>query len=456
MNARIRASQFAGARRVRRPPGRSRSPTGSAERRSPVEGSEGQPVTGPEIIMANSKRRHWVIVGAAVTAIVVAAGIATAVSGGGSGQPSASGSSSAATTGTPSTTPSSAPGSATGTGPSSASPSDTAELDAMTWGLDYSDTLTFDTSSQLSTALDAAKKLGVDYIRVDFGWEDYQSFSNYAPDFSKFDKVVSAANARGLKILATINFPPPWARQDACKDTSACPPADNAVFASFLKKAVARYAPRGLHYWEVWNEPNIDAWAPAPNAADYTKLLVTASTVIRSIDPHAFILMGGLAANHPTHSQYFITPYDFITQVAKDGGLKAINGVAYHPYPDGDPATSATFQAISQSPTSIIAALNQVGTPNMPIWITETGSSIPAAVGGTPEQNKSQEDFQVLQVQREVATLASYPNVASFFWFNDQDEPAAHLAFGLRRSDGTLRPAYYTLQQIIAGAKKSR
>ncbi|MEY9930857.1 hypothetical protein ABH926_005504 [Catenulispora sp. GP43] len=410
--------------------------------------------------MANSKRRHWAIVGAAAVAVVIAAVIATAVSGGDPGQPTAFGhspaASTAATTDTSNATAS--PGAASGTagtGPSSSNAKNTALAD-MKWGLDYSDTLTFDTPDQLKTALDDANRLGMDYIRVDFGWEDYQSFANYSPDFSKFDNVVAAANAHGLKVLATIDFPPPWARRAACQDTAACPPADNAVFASFVKKAVARYSARGVHYWEVWNEPNIDAWAPAPDTTDYTKLLVTVSTAIRASDPHAFILMGGLAAAQPSRGGPFISPYDFITAVAKDGGLKAVDAISYHPYPDGAPVTSKTFLAISQSPTSIITALNQAGAPNMPIWITETGASVASAVGGTPERIKSDESYQVDQAKGEVDTLSSYPNVASFFWFSYQDVPADHLLFGLRRADGTYRPAFATLQQLIAGAKKAR
>ncbi|WP_194896501.1 cellulase family glycosylhydrolase [Catenulispora pinisilvae] len=416
--------------------------------------------------MANSKRRHWTFVGAAAAAIVLAAGIATAVSGGDPGEPKAFGNppSAAATatatdtsgaTTTPGAGQSSAPGTAAGTGPAA---SDTKTLSPadLKWGLDYSDTLTFDTPDQLNTALDDAKRLGMDYIRVDFGWEDYQSFANYPPDFSKFDNVVAGANARGLKVLATIDFPPPWARRASCKDTAACPPADNAVFANFVKQAVARYSARGVHYWEVWNEPNITAWAPLPDPADYTKLLVTVSAAIRAADPHAFILMGGLAADHPSPGAPFIAPYDFITAVAKAGGLKAVDGIGYHPYPDGDPATSSTFLAISQSPKSIITALNQAGAPNMPIWITETGANIPALIFGPPDQVKPQEAQQVQQAKREVDVLSSYPNVASFFWFSYQDSPPDRLFFGLRRGDGTYRPAFDTLQQIIADAKKAQ
>lgn len=421
--------------------------------------------------MANSKRRHWTIVGAAAAAIVVAAGIATAVSGGDPGQPSSFGHAPATTaatsepggaTGTPAspgTSPGGASGSASGTAAptrSSSSGPSAAALADMKWGLDYSDTLAFDTPDQLRTALDDAKRLGMDYIRVDFGWEDYQSFSNYPPNFSKFDNVVAGANARGLKVLATLDFPPPWARRDACKDTAACPPADNALYANFVKQAVARYSARGVHHWEVWNEPNITAWAPTPDPADYTRLLVTVSAAIRAADPHAFILMGGLAADHPSPGAPFISPYDFITAVAKNGGLKAVDGIGYHPYPDGDPATSKTFQAISQSPTSIITALNQAGAPNMPIWITETGANIPALIWGPPSQVKPQEAQQVDQAKKEADVLASYPNVASFFWFSYQDAPADHLVFGLRRGDGTYRPSFDAMKQIIADARKGR
>ena len=414
--------------------------------------------------MANSKRRHWTIVGAAAAAVVIAAGIATAVSGGDPGQPSAfghspAGTSSAAktsgTTSSPAGSPSSSSGTTSGTGPAT-NPVNTAQLAGMKWGLDYSDTLAYDTPDQLKTALDDAKRLGMDYVRVDFGWEDYQSFANYAPDFTKFDNVVAGANAHGLKVLATIDFPPPWARRDACKDTSACPPADNATFAKFVKQAVARYSARGVHHWEVWNEPNITAWAPTPDPADYTKLLLPVSAAIRAADPHAFILLGGLAADHPSPGAPFISPYDFITAVAKGGGLKAVDGIGYHPYPDGDPANSKTFQAISQSPTSIVAALTQAGAPNMPIWITETGANIPALIWGPPSQVKPQEAQQVATAKKEVDALASYPNVASFFWFSYQDSPPDHLVFGLRRGDGTYRPSFDALQQIIANAKKAR
>lgn len=413
--------------------------------------------------MANSKRRQWAIVAAAAVVVVTAAGIATAVSGGDPGGPKAFGPAPATATtnalsaaplpGTSAATPGSS--SASGTAPSP-SASRNEQIADMKWGLDYSDTLAFDKPGDLATALDDAKRLGMDYVRVDFGWEDYQSFANYPPDFTKFDNVVAAANARGLKVLATIDFPPPWARRAACKDTAACPPADNALFANFVKKAVARYSARGVHAWEVWNEPNISAWAPLPDPADYTKLLVTVSAAIRASDPHAFILMGGLAADHPSPGAPFITPYDFITAVAKDGGLSAVDAIGYHPYPDGDPANSGTFLAISKSPKSIITALNQAGAPNMPIWITETGANVLAAVLGPPSQIKPQEAAQVQQAKREAAVLESYPNVASFFWYSYQDVPADGLVFGLRRGDGTYRPSFTAMQQIIADARKGR
>jgi hypothetical protein len=419
--------------------------------------------------MANTKRRHWAIVGAAATAIVVAAGVATAVSGGDPGEPSAFGHAPASSTaGTNTSAPASTPGSGPGGAGSSGSTSGTtgatpsaggaqaAQLAAMKWGLDYSDRLTFAKPDELATALDDAKRLGMDYIRVDFGWEDYQGSANYPPDFGKFDNVVAGANARGLKVLATLDFPPPWARRAACKDTAACPPADNAVYARFVKQAVTRYAARGVHHWEVWNEPNIDAWAPLPDAADYTKLLLAVSAAIRAADPHAFILMGGLAADHPSPGAPFIPPYDFITAVAKAGALKSVDAIGYHPYPAGDPATSNTFLAISKSPTSIIAALNQAGVPDMPIWITETGANIPALIWGPPDQVKPQEADQVTQARREVEVLSSYPNVASFFWFSYQDVPADHLVFGLRRGDGSYRPSFDALKQLIADARKGR
>ena len=323
----------------------------------------------------------------------------------------------------------------------------------LDFGLDYSDTLPWETDSALAASLDDAVDAGAKWIRVDLAWEDYQSTSaEFAPDFSRFDRVVAAANARGLRILATIDFPPVWARQSACADSSACPPADPAQFAEFAATAVARYAPMGLHDWEIWNEPNNQAWLPGPDPAAYATLLSETARAIHAADSSSTVILGGLAASQSHPGLPYIAAPDFIREVAAHGGLSGVDAVAYHPYPNQDVATSATIESIDSTPDNLVAALSEAGVPTMPIWITETGFSTPELVEASPDPKilASEEAAQSEAATDLVHVLANIPNVAAMFWFNDQDQPGVRQWYGLRTASGTRKPAFDALRTAIS------
>jgi hypothetical protein len=323
----------------------------------------------------------------------------------------------------------------------------------LDFGIDYSDTLPWETDSELAASLDDAVDVGATWIRVDLAWEDYQSTSAaFAPDFSRFDRVVEAANARGLHILATIDFPPVWARNAACLDTSACAPADPAQFAEFAQTAVEHYAPMGLHDWEIWNEPNNQAWQPTPDPAAYATLLSDTARAIHTADSSSTVILGGLAASQSHPGVPYIAAPDFIREVAADGGLNGVDAVAYHPYPNQDVATSATIESIDSTPDNLVAALSEAGVPKMPIWITETGFSTPELLEAKPNAAiLAKEEAAQSEVATElVHVLADIPNVAAMFWFNDQDESSARLWYGLRTQAGVRKPAFDALHSAIS------
>ncbi len=383
----------------------------------------------------NKSRQHWVVVAAALIAVGAATAAAEATSHAAS---SASGAHSAPT-------PSTNVTHAQPAGPE------------LQFGIDYSDTLPFESPSQLATSLDDATAVGAQWIRIDLGWEDYQPFATSAPDFTRLDDVVAAANARNLKLLVTLGYPPKWARQTSCAATAACPPASVTEFAQFAREVATRYAPKGLHGWEIWNEPNIAAWAPGPDPAAYTALLTATAKAIRKADPHADILLGGLAAQQPAPGAPYLSVYDFLTAVGQAGGLKSVDGVGYHPYPtNGTITASAPFQAISSAPKNIVEALAEQGAGQLPIWITETGADV-------IEENAQHPDPAIVraqtQTQTRVATdlvpvLGANRHVAAMFWFSDHDGPTAALHFGLRSATGEKRPSFAALQAAITAYEK--
>jgi len=298
-------------------------------------------------------------------------------------------------------------------------------------------------------------KLGAQYIRVDFAWEDYQSTSAaFAPEFSRFDRIVAAANARHLKILATIGFPPVWARKSGCRSSAACPPASDAGFAGFAARAAAHYAPLGVHDWEIWNEPNIPSWDPKPDPAAYAQLLSATARALHGADSSAYVIMGGLSAQQPHPGIPYVPAADFITSVARAGGLTGdVQAVAYHPYPgQSDASASSTIEAIDATPDNIVEALSKAGHPTMPIWITETGAAVPTARDAHPPADKvaTQQAAQAQTATSLVAALSHTANVAAMFWFDDKDQPSLGLVYGLRTSAGTLRPAFDALRTAIA------
>src|SRR5581483_11791450 len=92
-----------------------------------------------------------------------------------------------------------------------------------------------------------------------------------------------------------VCYTPRWASRSAGDDFWRQPPRDHARFAEFMKQIVARYRDQ-IHSWELWNEPDNPAyWLGSPE--EYARLLEAGSRAAREADPHATIVLGGLAWN---------------------------------------------------------------------------------------------------------------------------------------------------------------
>src|SRR5438094_2187119 len=108
----------------------------------------------------------------------------------------------------------------------------------------------------LSNVLDAYVNIGAKWARFDFSWNSIQAAGPNSYDWTATDAVVAAAAARGIRVLGVLAYTPPWARPSNCTTSEKCAPANAADFGRFAGAAAARYAPLGVHAWEIWNEPN--------------------------------------------------------------------------------------------------------------------------------------------------------------------------------------------------------
>src|SRR5438874_990470 len=141
---------------------------------------------------------------------------------------------------------------------------------------------------------------------------------------------VAAATARGIRVLGVLEFTPSWARPANCTSDEKCAPANADDFARFAAAAATRYAPRGVHDWEIWNEPNRDSfWQPKADPARYTSLLKASYTSINAVDPSATVVTGGLG--YPT-SVSNLSAYAFLRGIYQNGGEAYFDAVGVHPY----------------------------------------------------------------------------------------------------------------------------
>jgi hypothetical protein len=320
-----------------------------------------------------------------------------------------------------------------------------------------------DTPARLVAALADAASLGVTDLREQLSWNATEP-SPGVYRWAAFDRVVRAAAAHHLRMLVLVDFTPSWARPADCGSWT-CAPADPGRFASFAGVAAARYAPYGVHDWEIWNEPNAAAfWQPRPDAASYTRLLTATAHAIRSADPHAFVVSGGLAPEPDARGD--VDGPRFLSGVCRAGGLAAVDAVGVHPYsypvPPGYRAQWSGWSQMASTSVSERSVMTGCGAGAKPLWATEYGAPTngPGAAASPQDYNLAAHPDHVTEaLQAELATdsvdaAAGSPWLGALFWYSRQDLGLAPTTvqnfFGMRRYDGSAKPALAALRSAIA------
>jgi hypothetical protein len=290
--------------------------------------------------------------------------------------------------------------------------------------------------------LDAMQNTGATWIRFDFLWPTIEP-QNGQFNWTLYDRVVPAVKARGMKILGELVFTPDWARGPSCTATDKCPPGDPAQYQEFAKAVVARYK-GSVSNWEIWNEPNLAGfWATGPDPVAYTQLLKAAYPAIKSVDPNATVVSGGLApAGTRDASKY--PPLDFLKAMYAAGAQGSFDAFGMHPYtypytPD-DPAPYNNYYQLGTYYDVMVAN----GDANKQVWATEAGAPTGTYVGS--DRRAISEDQQALTAKRIYEIAAQRPWQGPVFWFCFRDygpDPGdIEQNFGILHNDWTPKPAY--------------
>jgi polysaccharide biosynthesis protein PslG len=300
--------------------------------------------------------------------------------------------------------------------------------------------------------LDAVKGAGAGWIRIGIYWPVVQRRGPTSYDWAPFDRVVKAARRRGLRILGTILFAPAWARAPGTQ--KAAPPADPAAFGAFAGRVAAHFRPRGVHAYEIWNEPNIAGfWAGGPDPARYTQLLQASYRAIKRADRSATVVSAGLspAAAYGAADAQSMNPLTFLERMYASGARGSMDAVGWHPYNFpwglGYFTWSAWSQMYATSP-SARSIMKANGDGKKKIWVTEWG-----APTGTSSQSMS-EAAQAELVRAGLTRLKTWSWAGPSFLYNFRDK-GTNLSdreqnFGLVHYDWSPKPAYSAFRSVAS------
>ena len=227
--------------------------------------------------------------------------------------------------------------------------------------------------AQIDAQLTALAATGASIARSDALWELAEpqppvgGVHHY--DWSFDDHIAGSLASHRLRWLPIIDYAAVWAQSN--ESVLHSPPRSAAEYAQFATAFAGRYG-RGGSFWsghpalpaepvetyEIWNEPdNPVFWKPGPDPGGYADLYLQARAAIKTVDPTAYVIVGGLTA-----------PATFLPAMAaaRPGLAETVDGVAVHPY---GPGPSAVLHGVQRAR----AALKSVGMGSVPLYVTEVG-----------------------------------------------------------------------------------
>lgn len=277
---------------------------------------------------------------------------------------------------------------------------------------------------------DVAQRLGMRWVRVDFNWFQIEPAQG-AFRWEELDRVVGRAAERALEVLATLAYTPAWASSTPESPKTSDPPASNAYWTDFVRRAVARYGDRVRH-WQLWNEPNITEFWTGSMRQYRTEILEPGAAAARSARPGVQVVSPGLA-NLRNWRDWFRE-----ILIAKD----AIDVINHHNYaPNGREVLEDLERDLPSRP-SLRTLIGELGVQDKPFWLTETG-------------RRSDQGNQLEYYQDVVDVLGEKRWVSRLFFFHYWDGPGeGDGGFGIVNENFSPKPAYLFLQSALRTAPR--
>jgi hypothetical protein len=311
----------------------------------------------------------------------------------------------------------------------------------------------------------------VGVLRIIINWSSIDPTSaDNDNNWSGLDGLMLEAAKNGFELQPFIFGTPAWVAQgldhyncsgEACTIFAPKSPAALAAFQKFTAETVARYGPGGTFWaehpevtpdpitdWQAWNEQNSKTFfAPKPKAKNYVKLVKAFAAGVRSVDPSANVLLGGMALLSGSHKA--IPGDEFLADIYNvKKSTKYFDGVAIHPY-------GASKKKIQQSTELFTDVIKKAHDKKVGLWVTEIGAGSKKG-GNSLNRGKKGQAKLLKDAYKYFAQVRKKYNVEAVDWFSWQDSTTSICSWcpssGLLTTSGQTKPSLKAFVKLTKGS----
>ncbi|WP_243636934.1 cellulase family glycosylhydrolase [Rhodococcus sp. Eu-32] len=329
-------------------------------------------------------------------------------------------------------------------GPSIPDPGPSAPVPLKPIGFTGGAPLLWASEDELDRSLDAVAASGSTRLRLDMAWpllEPQPGVQVWEPT----DRVVDAALARGIEVLAILDYTPEWAAADPSLGLTS-KPASAQEYGRYAGQVAQHFSGR-VHHYEIWNEPNGKVFfAPWADPELYADMLREAYTQIKAVDPDAMVIGGAIGAVGDNENT--MNGLTFLKRMYAAGAQGYFDALSVHPY--SYPGTLVGTESIPDGALRMIADMRRHmlthGDDQKQIWATEFGSPTDVGAGITEDrQGELMTSFIREWSQLSFAGPMYVHEIRDRLAGSDNPEDN----FGVLHRDFTPKPAYTALTSAI-------
>jgi hypothetical protein len=297
---------------------------------------------------------------------------------------------------------------------------------------------------------------GTPWPSVKFGtwrlWDTYTAWPWLEPKrgewhFGGVDKLIELAENRKVKIALVLGLSPAWASARPAEKCSYAPgfaaePRNLDDWRNYVQRVATRYKGR-IHYYEMWNEPNLKGFYTG-TMARMLELVKEARQVLKEVDPTVFIISPSATSG--------ANGISWLEEFLSRGGGDYVDIIGYHFYVSPGPPEEMT-PLVSR----VKEIMGKHKVEDKPLWNTEAGWFIENR-NTTVKAEGSGFRRKVLTEEEAVAYLArSYilnwaGGISRFYWYAWDNR-----LMGLTEADGkSLKApalAYGVVYDWLVGAR---